>query len=124
MSSLAYGPALTMCCGCSAQGPVARAALLSAFHSSEGLACAALLELFPWPAYIQTIPDDSQYQPCHWVMVIPLPRLLSLPGWYPEISLVFRSIAWSGRIGSRGDTGLDKYCISTCSGPWSMSMEQ
>lgn len=31
----------------------------AAQRAINGLACAALLELFPWPAYIQTIPDDS-----------------------------------------------------------------
>lgn len=113
MSSLAYGPSLAIRCGCSAQGPVARPPLLSAIN---GLSCAGQLELFPWPAYIQTIPGYS-------VSALSLghgdslPRL-SQPEWYPGISLVFLNIACSGRIGSHNGSKLRVDKIGRRLGVW------
>lgn len=93
--------------------PLPRAVLLCPGHPCclsssaqrviNGLTCAGLSELFLCPFYIQTTPDYSQCQPCHWVMVIPLPRL-ARPGWYPGISLVFHNTAgllWKGRVTQR-----------------------
>lgn len=101
MSSLAYGPALAMCCDCSAQGPVARASLLSALRTQlrgSPMASPAL------PCWSSSIPD-------YVVSALSLGHgdslsRLSRPGWYPGTSLVSHNTACSGRVGSHDGSKL------------------